>query len=221
MAYEIPPEYEPRPEQIPPWAQDVDRFRICFAITMLVAAALRPDLLRAALRQRRACDRRTARRAEAAGATPERLSTQRVLCAFANAIDLLGSLVAAIAGSRWPETEIRRRRTERPRAELAAHGSRQQRRCANHQVGVVRGVGGCCPCPPLSGWGHGSPYSVALTARGSVKLGGSGGLSEGSREFRVESQQPARIRIRPPIEPGPGCSPSSATPRMSAMTGLT
>ena len=37
MAFEIPPEYEPRPEQIPPWAQDVARFRICFAITRLVA----------------------------------------------------------------------------------------------------------------------------------------------------------------------------------------
>jgi hypothetical protein len=37
MAYEIPPEYEPRGEQIPRWATDVERFRICFAITRLIA----------------------------------------------------------------------------------------------------------------------------------------------------------------------------------------
>lgn len=37
MAYQIPPEYEPRPEQIPSWAHDVARFRVCFAITRLVA----------------------------------------------------------------------------------------------------------------------------------------------------------------------------------------
>lgn len=35
--YQIPPEYEPRIEQIPPYAHDVGRFRICFAITRLVA----------------------------------------------------------------------------------------------------------------------------------------------------------------------------------------
>jgi hypothetical protein len=37
MAYEIPPEYEPRDGQIPRWATDMERFRICFAITRLIA----------------------------------------------------------------------------------------------------------------------------------------------------------------------------------------
>lgn len=35
--FQIPPEYEPRIEQIPPYAQDVGRFRICFALTRLIA----------------------------------------------------------------------------------------------------------------------------------------------------------------------------------------
>jgi len=40
--FEIPPEYEPRPEQYPPWAADPERFRVCFAITMLVAQRYDP-----------------------------------------------------------------------------------------------------------------------------------------------------------------------------------
>lgn len=28
----IPPEYEPHPYQLPAWADDVPRFRLCFAI---------------------------------------------------------------------------------------------------------------------------------------------------------------------------------------------
>lgn len=35
--FQIPPGFEPRDEQIPAWAHDIERFRICFAITMLVA----------------------------------------------------------------------------------------------------------------------------------------------------------------------------------------
>lgn len=42
MAYEIPPGYEPHPTQIPAWATDMDRFRICFAITALVAQRYDP-----------------------------------------------------------------------------------------------------------------------------------------------------------------------------------
>jgi len=30
---EIPPEFEPNPGQIPAYATDVDRYRICFAVT--------------------------------------------------------------------------------------------------------------------------------------------------------------------------------------------
>jgi hypothetical protein len=37
MAYQIPPEYEPREEQIPPYAHDIGRFRVCFALTRLIA----------------------------------------------------------------------------------------------------------------------------------------------------------------------------------------
>jgi hypothetical protein len=37
MAYQIPAEYEPNDAQIPPYATDIGRFRICFAITRLVA----------------------------------------------------------------------------------------------------------------------------------------------------------------------------------------
>jgi hypothetical protein len=40
--YVIPPEYEPQPEQIPPYAHDSDRFRVCFAMTMLVAQRYDP-----------------------------------------------------------------------------------------------------------------------------------------------------------------------------------
>jgi len=36
-ALEIPPEYEPNPAQIPVWATDLDRFRICFAMTRAIA----------------------------------------------------------------------------------------------------------------------------------------------------------------------------------------
>lgn len=36
-AYQIPPEYEPRDEQIPPYAHDIGRFRIVFALTRLIA----------------------------------------------------------------------------------------------------------------------------------------------------------------------------------------
>jgi len=37
MSFEIPPEYEPHISQIPGWATDVDRFRICFATTRQIA----------------------------------------------------------------------------------------------------------------------------------------------------------------------------------------
>lgn len=37
MAFEIPPDFEPHDAQIPSWATDVERFRICFALTRLIA----------------------------------------------------------------------------------------------------------------------------------------------------------------------------------------
>jgi hypothetical protein len=40
--YQIPPEYEPDPAQIPRWAEDVDRFRISYAITLLIAQRYDP-----------------------------------------------------------------------------------------------------------------------------------------------------------------------------------
>ena len=44
--FQIPPEYEPRPEQIPPWAHDTKRFRICFAITLRIAERYDPFFCR-------------------------------------------------------------------------------------------------------------------------------------------------------------------------------
>jgi len=40
--YEIPPGFEPGESQIPGWAKDVDRFRVCYAITLLVAQRYDP-----------------------------------------------------------------------------------------------------------------------------------------------------------------------------------
>jgi hypothetical protein len=40
--YVIPPEFEPDPAQIPAYAKDVDRFRICFAITLQIAQRVDP-----------------------------------------------------------------------------------------------------------------------------------------------------------------------------------
>jgi hypothetical protein len=46
----------------------------------------------------------------------------------------VGSRLAAADDSRRQQTEFRRTPTWRHRAESGAHGSRRQRRCANHQV---------------------------------------------------------------------------------------
>lgn len=36
--YQIPPGFEPDESQIPAWAaDDIDRFRVCYAMTMLIA----------------------------------------------------------------------------------------------------------------------------------------------------------------------------------------
>jgi len=35
--YQIPPGFEPDASQVPIWAADIDRFRVCYAVTMLVA----------------------------------------------------------------------------------------------------------------------------------------------------------------------------------------
>ena len=40
--YELPPQFEPRPSQYPPWATDAQRFRVCFALTMLIAERFDP-----------------------------------------------------------------------------------------------------------------------------------------------------------------------------------
>lgn len=46
MAYEIPLEFEPHPAQIPPYVKDLDRFRICFAITLRIAERYDPIFCR-------------------------------------------------------------------------------------------------------------------------------------------------------------------------------
>lgn len=40
--YQIPPEFEPNPAQIPPWATDIGRFRVCYALTLLIAERYDP-----------------------------------------------------------------------------------------------------------------------------------------------------------------------------------
>ena len=43
---EIPPEYEPHPDQIPPWVDDVDRFLFCFAIGRAICQRDDPKFVR-------------------------------------------------------------------------------------------------------------------------------------------------------------------------------
>jgi hypothetical protein len=40
--YEIPPAFEPDASEIPVWADDRDRFRICYALTLLIAQRYDP-----------------------------------------------------------------------------------------------------------------------------------------------------------------------------------
>ncbi|HEY1445018.1 MAG TPA: hypothetical protein VGF51_08960 [Acidimicrobiales bacterium] len=42
MTFEIPPEYEPHDDQIPSWATDIGRFRICYAITLRITGKYDP-----------------------------------------------------------------------------------------------------------------------------------------------------------------------------------
>lgn len=45
-AYQIPPEYEPHPDEYPEWAHDLGRFRICYAITLKITGRYDPIFCR-------------------------------------------------------------------------------------------------------------------------------------------------------------------------------